>query len=370
MGNHRVFGLLYARTNSPSQYQIHHKVFSPLHFLPLNDQLLYVLREIKDFVNLIPSVNASNFEDIALRVFHFQYKNNLLYQSYAQALYKVPEKITSIREIPFLPIRFSKTHTVISGIWDAQIEFTSSSTSGTGVSRHQVWSLDFYLKNATSIFEQFYGSLKNYHFLALLPSYIERRGSSLIAMIDRFIKNDDTGNSGYFLNNHEDLLSKIHSLKKSKKKTLLWGVSFALLDLAEKWEIDLSHCIVMETGGMKGRRKEWVREEFHRFLCQRFNIDEIHSEYGMTELLSQAYSKGEGYFSSPAWMKVVIRDINDPFETVKGGAGAINIIDLANVHSCSFIETEDLGRAVDGSKFEVLGRMDNSDIRGCNLLVS
>ena len=329
------------------------------------------MREIKDFTDSITSVNASNFEDIALKVFHFQYKNNLLYQSYAQALGKVPEKVTSMKMIPFLPIRFFKTHPVISGMWDSPIEFTSSSTSGVGVSRHRAWSLDFYLENVTSIFEQFYGSIKKYHFLALLPSYIERSGSSLIAMIDHFIKNDDTGNSGYFLNNQEDLLNKIQSLKASKKKTLLWGVSFALLDLAEKFEIDLSHCIIMETGGMKGRRKEWVREEFHRFLCQRFQVNEIHSEYGMTELFSQAYSKGEGYFSCPPEMKVVVRDLNDPFEAVpEGKTGAINVIDLANVHSCSFIETEDLGRMVNSSKFEILGRMDNSDIRGCNLMVS
>lgn len=328
------------------------------------------MREIKDFADSITSVNASNFEDIALKVFHFQYKNNLLYQSYAQALSKVPEKVTSIGGIPFLPIRFFKTHHVISGIWGAQIEFTSSSTSGVGVSRHQAWSLDFYLENATSIFEQFYGPLKNYHFLALLPSYIERQGSSLISMIDHFIRSDETGHSGYFLNDHQDLLNKIQALKTSKKKTLLWGVSFALLDLAEKFEIDLSRCTIMETGGMKGRRKEWVREEFHRFLCQRFNVNKIHSEYGMTELFSQAYSKGEGYFTCPPWMKVVIRDLNDPFEVLpEGKTGAINVIDLANVHSCSFIETEDLGRIADRSKFEILGRMDNSDIRGCNLMV-
>ncbi|MBI1769906.1 MAG: acyl transferase [Bacteroidetes bacterium] len=326
---------------------------------------------MKDFTNLLPSVNASNFEDIALKVFHFQYKSNLLYQSYARALGKVPGKVNSIREIPFLPIRFFKTHPVISGIWNVSAEFTSSSTTGVGVSKHEVWSLDFYLESALSIFEQFYGSIKNYHFLALLPSYLERKGSSLIAMIDHFIKNDETGHSGYFLNNHEDLLHKINSLRNSKKKILLWGVSFALVDLAEKYEVDLGNGLIMETGGMKGRRKEWVKEEFHRFLCKRFNVNEIHSEYGMTELFSQAYSKGKGYFQNPPWMKVITRDINDPFEVVLDGkTGAINIIDLANVHSCAFLETEDLGRIIDRAGFEILGRMDNSDIRGCNLLIS
>jgi len=212
--------------------------------------------------------------------------------------------------------------------------------------------------------------LEGYHFLALLPSYLERKGSSLIAMIDHFIKNDETLQSGFYLNNIDDLIRKIQELKNSKKKTLLWGVSFALLDLAEKLEVDLSHCIVMETGGMKGRRKEWVREELHHYLCKRFNVSSIHSEYGMTELLSQAYSNGDGYYSSPPWMKVIVRDVNDPFGRVNDGkTGAINVIDIANVHSCAFIETEDLGRLVNGPKFEILGRMDNSDIRGCNLLV-
>jgi hypothetical protein len=328
------------------------------------------LSTLKELTDLLPTVNASKFEDIALEVFRFQYKNNLLYQSYTQALGKVPDNVCSINDIPFLPIRFFKSHTVVSGIWKAQFEFTSSSTTGEGVSKHKAWSLDFYFKNATSIFEGFYTSLKDYHFLALLPSYLERSGSSLIAMIDHFIDNDESGHSGYYLNNHEDLLRQIYSLKKSHKKTLLWGVSFALLDLAEKKEIDLDHCIVMETGGMKGRRKEWVRQDLHRYLRQRFNVGAIHSEYGMTELFSQAYSKGNGYFDCPPWMKVITRDINDPFEYVSNGkTGAINVIDLANVHSCAFIETEDLGRIIDGS-FEILGRMDNSDIRGCNLMAT
>lgn len=327
------------------------------------------MKEIKDFTNSLTAVNASTFEDIALRIFDFQYKNNLLYRSYARAVGKVPEKVSSLNEVPFLPIQFFKNHHVISGRWDVQTEFTSSSTTGTGVSRHMIPSLQFYLENTLSIFENFYGSLANYHFLALLPSYMERSGSSLIAMIDYFIKKDETGQSGFFLNNLGELLRKIEALSKSPKKTVLWGVSFALLDLAEKHEVDLSHCIVMETGGMKGRRKEWVREELHRYLCKRFNLAEIHSEYGMTELLSQAYSKGHGYFACPPWMKVVARDINDPFDQVPNGkVGAINVIDLANVHSCSFIETEDLG-TINSNGFEILGRMDNSDARGCNLLV-
>ncbi|GHM98635.1 acyltransferase [Cytophagales bacterium WSM2-2] len=329
------------------------------------------MSEIKDFTTLLPSINATNFEDIALDVFRYQYKNNLLYRSYVDALGKVPHKVESILDIPFLPIQFFKTHPVISGIWEPELEFTSSATSGMSVSRHAVWNLNFYLENAARIFQQFYGPVEDYHFLALLPSYLERTGSSLIAMIDFFIKRDKTGQSGYYLQNHEDLLSKLQELKKSSKKTLIWGVSFGLLDLAEKFEVDMSQCIVMETGGMKGRRKEWVRDELHAFFCRRFNLPSIHSEYGMTELLSQAYSEGNGYFDYPPWMKVIIRDINDPFAIAgEGKTGAINVIDLANVHSCSFIETEDLGRLINGVKFEVLGRMDNSDVRGCNLLVS
>lgn len=328
------------------------------------------MREITSFIDRLPSINASNFEDIVLSVFEFQYKNNLLYHSYAQALGKVIGKVNSVGEIPFLPIRFFKNHPIVSGIWNEDTRFTSSSTTGTGVSVHTIPDLKFYLNNAQLIFEQFYGPVRDYHFLALLPSYAERQGSSLIAMIDHFIGKDESGQSGYYLQNHDQLIEKIYSLKTSNKKTILWGVSFALLDLAEKQEADLSNCIVMETGGMKGRRREWIREELHQYLCQRFNVSEIHSEYGMTELLSQGYSKGRGYFRCPPWMKVTVRDINDPFSLVQEGkVGALNVIDLANAHSCAFIETEDLGKA-NGAGFEVLGRMDNSDLRGCNLLVS
>ncbi|MBS1681894.1 MAG: acyl transferase [Bacteroidetes bacterium] len=323
---------------------------------------------MQHFLDLLPTINDSNFADIALSVFRFQYKNNVLYRTYSQAVRKVPEAVNSVHDIPFLPIRFFKTHHVISGSWKPETEFTSSATTGAMVSKHSIENLSFYKKNATAIFTGYYGAVSDYHFLALLPSYLERSGSSLIAMIDHFIKTD-TGHSGFYLNDDEELLLKIDSLRASHKRTMLWGVSFALLDLAEKHKIDLSHCIVMETGGMKGRRKEWVREELHQFLCERFKVKQIHSEYGMTELLSQAYSTGWGYFRCPPRMKVLLRDINDPFSMAgQGKVGAINVIDLANVHSCAFIETEDLGRLKDES-FEVLGRMDNSDVRGCNLLI-
>jgi len=329
------------------------------------------LLEPTNFISSLNQISESSFEDSALNLFRFQYKNNLLYQTYVNHLGKDPGLIHSLNEIPFLPIRFFKSHTVVCGTWKPEVVFTSSATSGSIVSKHFVRSLDIYLKNTLLIFQRFYGSIDNYHFLALLPSYLERSGSSLTAMIDYFIRKDLSGQSGFYLNNHEDLLLKIAELKKSDKKIILWGVSFALLDLAEKFEIDLSSCIVMETGGMKGRRKEWVREELHNFLCRRFNINQIHSEYGMTELLSQAYSKGNGYFQLPTWMKIQIRDINDPFQGLsKGRVGGVNIIDLANTDSCPFIETEDLGRVLKGSSFEILGRADNSDLRGCNLLIS
>lgn len=237
-------------------------------------------------------------------------------------------------------------------------------------SRHKVWSLQYYLLHSENVFEQFFGPLQDYHFLALLPSYLEREGSSLIAMMEHFIKQSQSVDSGFYLHNQTELIKKMEALRASKKKVILWGVSFALLDMAEKFEIDLSHCIIIETGGMKGRRKEWIREELHAFLCRRFNVKQIGSEYGMTELMSQAYSFGNGQYQVPRSMKILIRDINDPYQNAPlGRVGAINIIDLANAHSCAFIETQDLGKIGQNGYFEVLGRMDNTDLRGCNLLV-
>lgn len=327
------------------------------------------MKEIENILQQLTEVNENTFGKIALQVFNFQYKNNLLYQTYADILHKHPGTVKSMIDIPFLPISFFKTHDVKSGMWDSKIEFTSSGTTGLTTSRHPVFDLDFYLRHSVGCFENFFGSIKNYHFLVLLPSYLERSGSSLIAMMDHFIKLDETNQSGFYLKNEEELLNKISLLRHSHKKTILWGVSFALIELGEMFDVDLSHCLIMETGGMKGRRKELTRAELHSFMCKKFNVNEIYSEYGMTELMSQAYSLGDGYFQYPPGMKVVLRDINDPFESVRDGkVGAINVIDLANVHSCSFIETEDLGRITEKG-FEVLGRMDNSDVRGCNLLI-
>lgn len=315
------------------------------------------------------SVNEKNFEDIALRLFRFQAKNNPVYHRYLQYLKCPIEEITSIQKIPFLPISFFKTHEVKTGDWLPQVEFISSGTTGMVTSRHAVNDLSYYLSLSENIFKRFYGPPDQFHFLALLPSYLERTGSSLIAMMDHLINQSNSPYSGFYLHNHADLVNKLNTLKGADRKVVLWGVSFALLELAEAYELDMHDCIVLETGGMKGRRKEWIREELHLFLSKRFNIPAVHSEYGMTELMSQAYSKGGGYYQCPPWMKLLIRDINDPFLVVESKVGGVNVIDLANFHSCAFIETQDLGRIDQNGSFEVLGRIDNSDVRGCNLLV-
>jgi hypothetical protein len=331
---------------------------------------VFALSSIQQFTSSLSSVNEHNFADIALSVFQFQAENNRVYNAYLKNLQLDFTKITSIQQIPFLPIEFFKTQRVVSGEWKPEAEFSSSGTTGATTSRHLVWSLPFYLAHADLTFERYFGPLKDCTILALLPSYLDREGSSLIAMIRHFIGQTQSEHSGFYLHYQEELLIKLEAVRGSRRKVILWGVSFALLDLAEKFEIDLSHCIVIETGGMKGRRKEWIREELHGFLCQRFNVAQIGSEYGMTELMSQAYSMGNGVYATPPWMKIVIREINDPFSNLPPGkAGGINVIDLANAHSCAFIETQDLGKKAQSGYFEVLGRIDNSDVRGCNLLV-
>ena len=236
---------------------------------------------------------------------------------------------------------------------------------------HEIPSKSFYHTNSEKAFTYFFGPINDYHILALLPSYLEREGSSLVAMVDYFISRSESPASGFYLNNQSELIDRLLKLKReANKKILLLGVSFALLELAENHSLDLSSCLIMETGGMKGRRKELVREELHQILSEQLKVKSIYSEYGMTELMSQAYSLGEGYYNSPPWLKIILRDINDPFALEKQGkAGGINIIDLANFHSCAFIETHDLGRKLQNGSFEVLGRMDNNDVRGCNLLV-
>lgn len=318
------------------------------------------------------SINSDiEFEKIALEVFRFQADNNPVYAQYLKCLNKKVDDINTVDKIPFLPIEFFKSKEIISGDKAAQIVFTSSGTSGNNTSKHFVPDLALYEKSFTLGFEQYYDAVEDYCILALLPSYLEREGSSLIYMMEKMIATSKNPNSGFYLHNHDELISTIKSEKQKGSKILLLGVSFALLDLAEAYKLDFSDIIIMETGGMKGRRKEITREELHKFLCSRFNVTEIHSEYGMTELLSQAYSKGNSLFNTPWWMKIIIRDAYDPFtKEIKGRTGGVNIIDLANIYSCSFIETQDLGRIHKCGGFEILGRFDNSQLRGCNMLIS
>ncbi|HIP37425.1 MAG TPA: acyl transferase [Crocinitomix sp.] len=301
-----------------------------------------------------------------MEVFRFQYDNNKVYKTFCDLLKTDVNKIKNIKDIPFLPISFFKTHKVYCGDEQADIKFNSSGTTGMVTSTHFVKDISIYEQSFKQTFEIFYGNIKDYIVLGLLPSYLEREGSSLIYMVDSFIKQSNHKNSGFFLNEF-DKIERI--IAKNEKKILLIGVSYALLDFLEQNHPNLANCIVMETGGMKGKRKEIPKLQLHQILKEGFNVNSIHSEYGMTELLSQAYALKDGKFVTPPWMRVLSRDINDPFTyTPKGKTGGLNIIDLANVYSCAFIATQDLGKVYD-DYFEVLGRFDNSDIRGCNLLV-
>lgn len=323
-------------------------------------------------INKIFSINTEQeFNEVSLEIFRFQYANNPIYQSFCNHLNLTINEIDSISQIPFLPIEFFKSHPIKTTNFKEQATFLSSGTTGQNQSKHFVKDISIYEKSYSQAFKHFYGNIEEYCVLALLPSYMEREGSSLIYMIDDLIKKSKHPKSGFFLKNEAFLIENLQFLTKKKQKTILFGVSFALLDLAEKYKIDLSEVIIMETGGMKGRREELTREELHTIYKKSFNVNHIHSEYGMTELLSQAYSEGEGVFYTPSWMKTIIRDINDPFSFLnQNKTGGINVIDLANINSCSFIATQDLGKQFEDNGFEVLGRFDNSDIRGCNLLIS
>ena len=313
--------------------------------------------------------NPAEFTSLALEVFRYQYRENKTYHTFCNYLGVVSEQVRTIEEIPFLPIQFFKTQQVLTGTFTPEIVFSSSGTTGQITSKHYVADTSVYQSSFLKTFEQFYGSPEDYCILALLPSYLEREGSSLIYMVDEIIKRSSHPESGFYLHEYELLASKLRALDSGGTKVLLIGVSFALLDLLEEYSFDLSHTIVMETGGMKGRRKELIRAELHAILQKGFGVTRIHSEYGMTELLSQAYSSGEGLFECPPWMKILIRDPEDPLTfLVPGKTGGVNIIDLANVHSCSFIATQDLGKLYPTGAFEILGRFDHSDLRGCNLM--
>ena len=315
--------------------------------------------------------NEQQFNEIALRIFRYQAENCNIYKEFIKGLNIDVESVKAIDQIPFLPIEFFKSHSVLSSADPVEVTFTSSGTTGMITSSHLVTDISWYTESFRHAFRLFYGNIENYTILALLPSYLEREGSSLIYMADDLIKQSNNPDSGFFLYNHDELYQQLKKQQQAQKPTLLIGVTFALLDFIEQYKINFPQLIVMETGGMKGRRKEMIREELHLQLCNGFGVDTIHSEYGMTELLSQAYSKGNGIFKCPPWMKIITRDTNDPMSMLfNDKAGGINVIDLANINSCSFIATQDLGKIYADNSFEVLGRFDNSDIRGCNLLIA
>ncbi len=316
------------------------------------------------------SVTPATFDQFALELFRYQAKHTPIYNEFITCLNINPEKIKKVSAIPFIPIDFFKEHQVICGDLTTEKVFESSGTTGMTTSKHYFHDVPFYLKNCEMIFQQFYGAVNEYAIFALLPSYIERGTSSLTAMTADFIEKSTSNYSGFYLNNYEELIVNIKQALANNEKVLLLGVTFALLDLAEQFPTDLSKITLMETGGMKGRREEMTRTEVHEILKKAFHLKEIHSEYGMTELNSQAYSVGMGVFETPPCMQIQLRDLNDPLSSsLTQKSGAINVIDLANVDSCAFIATQDLGRRVSKNQFDILGRIDNSDIRGCNLLV-
>lgn len=320
-------------------------------------------------MNINKIINQYSFidDDLILEYFDFQYKNCDIYRKYTDML---GIKVKSVNDIPFLPIHFFKTKKIYASNLEPEVIFTSSGTTGQETSKHYVADNDIYTLSYMNGFRYFFGEVSDYTILALLPSYLERQGSSLITMAEGLISASGSEFSGFFLNNHDDLYTTLQILKEKQKKTILIGVSFALLDFSEKYNIDFPELIVMETGGMKGRREEITRNELHYAICKGFGVKTVYSEYGMTELLSQAYSKGNGIYHAPQWLKIIIRDPKDPFKRVPyGTAGGINIIDLANLYSCSFIETQDLGIMHPDGGFEVIGRFDESDIRGCNLMI-
>ncbi|WP_366185283.1 acyl transferase [Flavobacterium ovatum] len=314
--------------------------------------------------------SQKQFEKIALKTFRYQYENNRVYQEFCNYLKTDVQKVKILEQIPFLPIQFFKSHTVVSNNNPIEVTFTSSGTTGMITSKHLVTDVSIYEESYLKAFSEFYGNIEDYVVLALLPSYLEREGSSLIHMVEDLIQRTNRPESGFYLHNHDELIKNLIELDESGQNVILIGVTYALLDLIEKQTFQLQNTIIMETGGMKGKRKEMIREELHEILCTGFGVTAIHSEYGMTELLSQAYSLGEGVFECPSWIQILVRETEDALTYVSSGkTGGINVIDLANINSCSFIATQDLGKKNPNNSFEVLGRFDNSDIRGCNLMV-
>jgi hypothetical protein len=324
----------------------------------------------RELENRIFQVGPDGFTGLALDIFHYQYEHNLLYRQYTDTLGIDPRRVQSIDAIPFLPISFYKTHRVQTTGFTPEIVFESSGTTGTGSSRHFVKDLGLYRKSFSKAFERAYGPVGEWVIIGLLPAYLERSShSSLVLMVHELIGLSGHAESGFYLYEHEILYNLLDRLERTGQKTLLIGVTFALLDFAEKYRLDLRNTVVMETGGMKGRRKELTRQELHGVLQERLGLLSVHAEYGMTELLSQAYSDGAGLFHPPPWMRVLPRQEDDPLDTRMEGEGILDIIDLANLYSCSFLATEDVGRVYADGSFEVAGRVDNSDIRGCSLLL-
>jgi len=320
--------------------------------------------------NIFHIQTETEFNTACLETFNLQLQSCEVYEKYVHAIGCKPQELTHYSQIPFLPIQFFKTQRVFNQYKEPALAFSSSGTTGMVNSQHWVADLRIYEESFRRAFQLFYGPIEDIALLALLPSYQERNGSSLIYMIDDLIKQSKQAESNYFLYNHQELYDTLVQLKAKGTKTILIGVTYALLDFIESYNLAFPELIIMETGGMKGRRKEMIREEIHALLCEKFKVPKIHSEYGMTELLSQGYSLGDGIFQTPPWMRILIRETNDPLSIQKNAqTGAINVIDLANIDSCAFIATQDLGKMHSDNRFEVLGRFDQADIRGCNLLV-
>lgn len=320
--------------------------------------------------NLFCIQSEKEFEQLALSVFFYQVRNNPVYRKHCQLLRINPYEVRTVKDIPFLPIEFFKQHRILIGSNKWEKVFVSSGTTGMQRSKHYIKRLELYRKSFLETFEHFYGPVDDYCILALLPGYLEQESSSLVFMVNELIEQSDHPDSGFYLYDYGLLANKLRRLDEQNQRVILFGVSHALVEMAEKFTFRLKNTIIMETGGMKGRREEITREELHQILMSSFGVDRIHSEYGMAELLSQAYARGYGHFQTPPWMKILIRDFYDPFSYLETGrSGGINVIDLANLYSCSFIETKDVGRQNEEGSFEVLGRFDHTDIRGCNLMV-
>jgi phenylacetate-coenzyme A ligase PaaK-like adenylate-forming protein len=328
----------------------------------------FELPNVKNLQKKVFSIrNEEECLQIAREVFLYQFLTNPVYAAYCRAIKRTPETVGQLTQIPFLPIQFFKSHQVCTGTFTPDLVFKSSGTTGANTSRHFVKDRSVYEESFLSCFEHFYGKPENLCVLGLLPSYLEREGSSLVYMVNHLIQKSEHPLSGFYLYDHQKLNETLTALEQQGQKTVLFGVSYALLDFAEAFPMPLKHTIILETGGMKGRKKELTKAELYAQLGNAFSLNEIHSEYGMTELLSQGYAVN-GLYRTPPWMKILLREETDPF-SFSQRTGAMNIIDLANIHSCSFIATDDLGRLHDDGRFEVLGRMDNSDIRGCSQLV-